>query len=100
MKRRKFLTNTTLAVAAVTAPLGLQAMSFPSAALNASQREMLSAFNRTLKGGFGPSGLRSRLGTIASIEHADETTLRFRSLTGQLLELRRTGERVVTRVMA
>lgn len=100
MKRRKFLANTSFALAGLSTPMGLAAMAAPSAVLDANQTEMLAAFHLTLTEYPGPEELKNRLTSVASIEYTDATTLRFRSLSGERLELSRTGGRVIARSLA
>lgn len=100
MKRRNFLTNTSLVLAGFSVPLGLSATSVSTAVLDANQQELLAAFHLTLTDYPGPSELKASLGTVATVEYADATTVRFRSLAGAHIEVRRVDDYVVTRLLA
>lgn len=100
MKRRNFITNTSLLMAGLSVPMGLSSMATPSVSLSTEHAEMLDEFRLTLAGYPGDAVLKARLSTVYTIEHSDASTLRFRSLSGERIELRRKGKHVVCCLLA
>ncbi|TXF90464.1 hypothetical protein FUA23_06665 [Neolewinella aurantiaca] len=99
MKRRKFLTNTSIALAGISAPMGLAAMTAPSVTLTASQLNLLAAFKLTLTDYPCSALIRQQLASVASVEFSDENIFRFRSLTGERCELKKSGDRITASLL-